>query len=284
MWQRFTEKARRVIFFAQEEAAMLGQTFVGTEHLLLGLVREDDNVAARVLERLGVDAPRVREKIEKMVMRGGGRLGQDMQLTPRAKRVMDLAHEEARQRNNDYVGTEHLLLALAREEDGIAGRVLARLGVTLEAAREVVGEVQEAAPNQAAPEGLDRLPPRLLDLLTRWLPSVAAEAAREHAALEDVLRAQWEKALEACRNAQPEAFEDPSRVAPAPKPEREAAPPPEPPPPFEGTRPPVFPPDRERAIFQVAIAMARRQGSREALRAMLQEALDALDRADDEPA
>jgi len=88
MWQRFTERARRVVFFAQEEAARLGENYVGTEHLLLGLVRENDSVAARILDRLGVPLGRIRSDIERQVTRGHGNLGQDMQLTPRAKRVI----------------------------------------------------------------------------------------------------------------------------------------------------------------------------------------------------
>jgi ATP-dependent Clp protease ATP-binding subunit ClpC len=143
MWQRFTERTRRVIFFAQEEAARLGENYVGTEHLLLGLVRENDSVAARILERLGVNLGRVRQEIERQVARGDGRLGQEMQLTPRAKRVIDLAYEEARQLNNNYIGTEHLLLGLVRESDGIAGRVLARLGVDLDRTRREVMALQD---------------------------------------------------------------------------------------------------------------------------------------------
>ncbi|HEY3414253.1 MAG TPA: ATP-dependent Clp protease ATP-binding subunit [Armatimonadota bacterium] len=143
MWQRFTERTRRVIFFAQEEAARLGENYVGTEHLLLGLVRENDSVAARILERLGVNLGRVRQEIERQVARGDGRLGQEMQLTPRAKRVIDLAYEEARQLNNNYIGTEHLLLGLVRESDGIAGRVLARLGVDLDRTRREVLSLQD---------------------------------------------------------------------------------------------------------------------------------------------
>ena len=143
MWQRFTERTRRVIFFAQEEAARLGENYVGTEHLLLGLVRENDSVAARILEKLGVNLGRVRQEIERQVARGDGRLGQEMQLTPRAKRVIDLAYEEARQLNNNYIGTEHLLLGLVRESDGIAGRVLARLGVDLDRTRREVMSLQD---------------------------------------------------------------------------------------------------------------------------------------------
>src|SRR3989454_896101 len=143
MWQRFTERARRIIFFAQEEAAGLGENYVGTEHLLLGLVRENDSVAARILDRLGVPLGRIRSDIERQVTRGHGNLGQDMQLTPRAKRVIDLAYEEARQLNNNYIGTEHLLLGLIREGDGLAARVLVKLGADLERTRREVYAMQE---------------------------------------------------------------------------------------------------------------------------------------------
>src|SRR6266496_4014019 len=143
MWQRFTERARRVVFFAQEEAARLGENYVGTEHLLLGLVRESDSVAARILDRLGMPLGRIRSEIERQVTRGDGRLGQDMQLTPRAKRVIDLAYDEARQLNNNYIGTEHLLLGLIREGEGLAGRVLAKLNVDLERTRREVMALQD---------------------------------------------------------------------------------------------------------------------------------------------
>lgn len=148
MWQRFTERARRVVFFAQEEAGRLGENYVSTEHLLLGLVRENDSVAARILDRLGVSLGRIRSEIERQVARGDGRLGQDMQLTPRAKRVIDLAYDEARQLNNNYIGTEHLLLGLIREGEGLAGRVLNKLGVDLERTRREVMLLQDAEPTQ----------------------------------------------------------------------------------------------------------------------------------------
>ncbi|MEP6756811.1 MAG: Clp protease N-terminal domain-containing protein, partial [Chthonomonadales bacterium] len=150
MWQRFTERARRVVFFAQEEAGRLGENYVSTEHLLLGLVRENDSVAARILDRLGVSLGRIRSEIERQVTRGDGRLGQDMQLTPRAKRVIDLAYDEARQLSNNYIGTEHLLLGLIREGEGLAGRVLAKLGVDLERTRREVMSLQDTD-NTGAP-------------------------------------------------------------------------------------------------------------------------------------
>lgn len=143
MWQRFTERARRVVFFAQEEAGRLGENYVSTEHLLLGLVRENDSVAARILDRMGVSLGRIRSEIERQVTKGDGRLGQDMQLTPRAKRVIDLAYDEARQLSNNYIGTEHLLLGLIREGEGLAGRVLAKLSVELERTRREVMALQD---------------------------------------------------------------------------------------------------------------------------------------------
>src|SRR5919201_6584106 len=143
MWQRFTERARRVVFFAQEEAGRFGENYVSTEHLLLGLVRENDRGAARILDRLGVSLGRIRSEIERQVTRGDGRLGQDMQLTPRAKRVIDLAYDEARQLNNNYIGTEHLLLGLIREGEGLAGRVLSKLGVDLETTRREIAACQD---------------------------------------------------------------------------------------------------------------------------------------------
>ncbi|MFN8220834.1 MAG: ATP-dependent Clp protease ATP-binding subunit [Fimbriimonadales bacterium] len=143
MWQRFTERARKVVFYAQEEAQKFGEGYVSTEHLLLGLVRESDSVAARVLEKLNISLSKIRTEVEKQLPRGDARPSQDMTLTPRAKRVIDLAYDEARNLNNNYIGTEHLLLGLIREGDGLAGRVLAKLGVDLERARREVTALQD---------------------------------------------------------------------------------------------------------------------------------------------
>ena len=143
MWQRFTERARRVVFFAREEADRLGETYVSTEHLLLGMVRENDSVAARILDRMGISLVRIRSEIERQVARGDGQMGQDMQLTPRAKRIIDLAYDESRQLNNNYIGTEHLLLGMIREAEGLAGRVLIKLGADLSKARKEVWILQD---------------------------------------------------------------------------------------------------------------------------------------------
>ncbi len=171
MWQRFTERARRVVFFAQEEANRLGENYVSTEHLLLGLVRENDSVAARILDRLGVSLSRIRAEVERQVSRGDGRLGQDMQLTPRAKRVIDLAYDEARQLNNNYIGTEHLLLGLIREGDGLAGRVLQKLGVDIERTRREVMGLQDTEPALSTTRQRSRTP--TLDEFGRDLTELA---------------------------------------------------------------------------------------------------------------
>jgi len=144
MWQRFTERARKVVFFAQEEAARLGENYVSTEHMLLGLLREPDSVAGRLLVRLGLDPEVIRVDVDRQSAHGDGRLGQDMQLTPRAKRVIDLAYDEAKLLNNNYIGTEHLLLGLIREDEGLAGRVLVKAGAELGATREAVRNLHEA--------------------------------------------------------------------------------------------------------------------------------------------
>jgi hypothetical protein len=193
MWQRFTERARRVVFFAQEEAARLGENYVGTEHLLLGLVREDDSVAARILvDHLGIALGKIRADIEAQVTKGPGhQLGQDMQLTPRAKRVIDLAYEEARQLNNNYIGTEHLLLGIIREGDGLGARVLLKLGATLERARQRVYAMQEeeqpaGGEKQRPARPKSRVPRGDLGLLLSEPSRPQAEVAHSQAAAEEL--------------------------------------------------------------------------------------------------
>lgn len=152
MWKRFTERARRAVFYSQEEAGRLGDNYVSTEHLLLGMIRDEEqsNVACQILEHLEIKTTAIREAIYRQIARGDGRTGQDMQLTPRAKRVVDLAYSEARDLDNNYIGTEHLLLGLIAEGDGLAARVLIKLGATLDATRVVVLELQREAAAQEA--------------------------------------------------------------------------------------------------------------------------------------
>ncbi len=140
MWQRFTERARRVILLGQEEAGKMSSGHVGTEHLLLGLVRENEGVAAQVLQKMGVSLGKVRQEIEAEVQPGADPGSSEPKLTPKAKRVLELAADEARRMRHNYIGTEHLLLALLREKDGLAATVLRRLGLNLEKARAQVME------------------------------------------------------------------------------------------------------------------------------------------------
>src|SRR5579862_1885774 len=141
MWQRFTETARKVIFYSQEEAQKFGEGYVSTEHLLLGLVREQC-VATAVLAKMRISSNRVRAEVTKQLPRGHNRPSPDMTLTPRAKRTIDLAYVEAREFGDNYIGTEHLLLGMIHEGDGLAGRVLTKLGAELNMARAAVVAVR----------------------------------------------------------------------------------------------------------------------------------------------
>ena len=132
---RFTERARKVLSLAQEEAQRFQHHYIGTEHLLLGLVREGDGVAAKVLMNLGVKLEEVRTTIESIIGRGDHIVLGEIGLTPRAKKVIELAVDEARRLNHHYIGTEHLLLGLVREGEGIAAGALQSLGVKLEDVR-----------------------------------------------------------------------------------------------------------------------------------------------------
>ena len=135
MFERFTEKAIKVIMLAQEEARRLGHNFVGTEQLLLGLIGEGTGVAAKTLKSLGVSLKDARIEVEKIIGRGSGFVAVEIPFTPRAKRVLELAWDEARQLGHNYIGTEHLLLGLIREGEGVAVRVLENLGVDLSRVR-----------------------------------------------------------------------------------------------------------------------------------------------------
>src|SRR5437588_6095776 len=140
-FEKFTERARKVFSLAQEEAQRFNHNYIGTEHLLLGLVREGDGIAARVLANLGVQLPKIRSAVEFIVGRGDGLTVGDPGLTPRAKKVIELAMDEARRLNNHYIGPEHLLLGLVREGGGIGVGILASLGVRPEKVEQQVMQV-----------------------------------------------------------------------------------------------------------------------------------------------
>lgn len=138
LFGRFTQRAQKVLFLAQEEARRLNYPYVGTEHILLGLIREGEGVAGKVLSGMGIDADTVRSKVEKAVEKSESNPTGEVTLTPRAKKVLELAVDEARRMGTNYVGTEHLLLGLVREGEGIAARVLTSLGADLNRVREGV--------------------------------------------------------------------------------------------------------------------------------------------------
>jgi ATP-dependent Clp protease ATP-binding subunit ClpC len=138
MFERFTERARKVVYLAQQEAARLGHNVVGTEHLLLGLVAEGEGVAAKALESLEISLDRIRGEVEKIIGTGETNPFGEIPFTPRAKRVLELAVDEGRQMGHNYVGTEHVLLGLIREGEGVAAQVLKNLGADLEKVRKEV--------------------------------------------------------------------------------------------------------------------------------------------------
>ena len=150
MFERFTEKAIKVIMLAQEEARRLGHNFVGTEQVLLGLIGEGTGVAAKTLKAMGVTLKDARVEVEKIIGRGSGFVAVEIPFTPRAKRVLELSWDEARQLGHNYIGTEHLLLGLIREGEGVAARVLENLGVDLNKVRSnVIKMLGETKPTQA---------------------------------------------------------------------------------------------------------------------------------------
>jgi ATP-dependent Clp protease ATP-binding subunit ClpA len=138
MFERFTDRARRAVVLAQHEARRLNHNFIGTEHLLLGLIAEGDGVAAEALESLGISLAAVRQQVEEVVGQGQVAPSEHIPFTPRAKKVLELAQREARALGHDYIGTEHILLGLVREGDGVAAQVLVRLGADLNRVRQQV--------------------------------------------------------------------------------------------------------------------------------------------------
>ncbi|MFW6263912.1 MAG: ATP-dependent Clp protease ATP-binding subunit [Cyanobacteriota bacterium] len=175
MFERFTEKAIKVIMLAQEEARRLGHNFVGTEQILLGLIGEGTGVAAKVLKSMGVNLKDARIEVEKIIGRGSGFVAVEIPFTPRAKRVLELSLEEARQLGHNYIGTEHLLLGLIREGEGVAARVLENLGVDLSKVRtqviRMLGETAEVS--AGAPAGRTKTP--TLDEFGSNLTQLAAD-------------------------------------------------------------------------------------------------------------
>ena len=141
MFERFTDRARRVVVLAQEEARLLNHDYIGTEHLLLGLSHENEGVAAKALTELGISLDAVRQQVEETIGKGTNPSGGHIPVTPRAKKVLELSLREALQLNHNYIGTEHILLGLLREGEGIAARVLVKLGADLNRVRQQVTQL-----------------------------------------------------------------------------------------------------------------------------------------------
>jgi hypothetical protein len=177
MFERFTDRARRVLVLAQEEARMLNHNYIGTEHILLGLVREGTGVAAMALESLGISPEAVRQQVKEMMGQGQRAPSGHIPFNPRANKVLELSLRESVQVGHNYIGTEHILLGLVREGEGVAARVLVRLGADLDRVRyEVIQLLRAHAGNEPEAAGVRspgyfaredrRLLLRLLDRVT----------------------------------------------------------------------------------------------------------------------
>jgi ATP-dependent Clp protease ATP-binding subunit ClpA len=182
MFERFTDRARRVVVLAQEEARDLGHNHIGTEHVLLGLIQEGEGVGAKALEALGISLRGARARVEEIVGKGGqATIEGNIPFTPRAKRVLELSLRESLQLGHNYIGTEHVLLGLAREGQGVAAQVLVRLGISLDDLRTtVIGLLTGGAVTPRPPDRLDlrRFSPGLLSAL-----EAAQALASGHAAV-----------------------------------------------------------------------------------------------------
>jgi ATP-dependent Clp protease ATP-binding subunit ClpA len=144
MFERFTDRARRVVILAQEEARRLNHDYIGTEHLLLGLIREPEGIGARALESLKISLPTVRENVDAAVTKGEQTASGHSPFTPEAKHVLELSLRESLQMGVNYIGTEHILLGLVREADGVGAQVLAGLGADLDGVRQRIIELLSA--------------------------------------------------------------------------------------------------------------------------------------------
>jgi ATP-dependent Clp protease ATP-binding subunit ClpA len=152
MFERFTDRARRVVVLAQEEARVLNHNYIGTEHILLGLLREGDGVAAKALESLGISLETVRQQVEGIIGQGQQAPSGHIPFTPRAKKVLELSLREALQLGHNYIGTEHILLGLIHEGHGVAAQVLVRLGAGLDRVRQQVVEMVTVQESESGSE------------------------------------------------------------------------------------------------------------------------------------
>nr|MDA3937415.1 ATP-dependent Clp protease ATP-binding subunit [Actinomycetota bacterium] len=177
MFERFTEKARRVVVYAQEEARLLNQNYIGTEHLLLGLIREQDGIAAKALESLNISLEDVHTQVEELIGRGTFVPTGHIPFTPRAKKVLELSLREALQLGHNYIGTEHILLGLIREGEGVAAQVLLNLGADLEKVRSAVIQLLSGHYGKQAESGDERRSGREGSLLDEFGRNLTRQAS-----------------------------------------------------------------------------------------------------------
>ena len=158
LFERFTDRARRVVVLAQEEARLLNHNYIGTEHILLGLIHEGEGVAAKGLESLGISLEAVRSQVEELIGHGASSPSGHIPFTPRAKKVLELSLREALQLGHNYIGTEHILLGLIREGEGVAAQVLVKLGADLSRVRQQVIQLLSgySGPGQGSSESQER--------------------------------------------------------------------------------------------------------------------------------
>ena len=167
MFERFTDRARRVVVLAQEEARELNHNYIGTEHILLGLLEVGEGVGPRALDTLGISRDSVRQEVEEMIGRGPQAPTGHIPFTPRAKKVLELSLREAIRLGHNYIGTEHILLGLISEGDGVAAQVLIRLGADLDRTQEQVIELLHGYRGAGAGPGADTLADRLASFADR---------------------------------------------------------------------------------------------------------------------
>jgi len=177
MFERFTDRARAVVVGAQDEARALRQSYIGTEHILLGLLREGEGVAAKTLQALGISLETVRQQVEEIIGQGQQALSGHIPFTPRAKKSLELSLREALQLGHNYIGTEHILLGLIREGDGVAAQVLVRLGADLNRVRQQVIQVLQGYQGQVSASAGEQ------QVRVRSLAALDAEIARLKALL-----------------------------------------------------------------------------------------------------
>ena len=176
MFERFTDRARRVVVLAQEEARMLSHNYIGTEHILLGLIHEGEGVAAKALESLNISLEAVRAQVEEIIGQGQQAPSGHIPFTPRAKKVLELSLREALQLGHNYIGTEHILLGLIREGEGVAAQVLVKLGADLNRVRQQVIQLLSAATRarrRRPPAPRPKVPRR-----RRWCSTSSAATSR----------------------------------------------------------------------------------------------------------